>query len=347
MRRWLSRHFSRLRVAREQRKTDSQHLLKARYHVFRSLLGANNRAVDCFTEISIHLRMQGDQAGLVKLVFRLIEETAEMVAGLENLASGRYNGLLVAHHTIVQRIQAILSHVVSHEQAPEVLSLAQIHKGLTGQTGNKAASLAELRNNALPVPDGFVITLAGCRSFLEHAGLSLELVHILATHGADKEKNVSAAIVAKVKSLITEAVIPPTLVREITDAARAFFKDGRALAVRSSSISEDGRHHSFAGQFSSVLNVRNEMQFLDAFKEVVASNFNQRSLAYRLNAGLDPLRFDMAVLCLEMVEPRAAGVLLTRSPQAPSSLISTSATQSPAQPLSRTPRLPRLSSVSF
>lgn len=319
MRRWLSRHFSRLRVAREQQKTDSQHLLKARYHVFRSLLGANNRAVDCLTEISIHLRMQGDQAGLVKLVFRLIEETAEMIAGLENLASGRYNGLLVAHHTIVQRIQAILSHFVSHEQAPDVLPLAQIHKGLTGQTGNKAASLAELRKNALPVPDGFVVTLAGCRSFLEHAGLSLELVHILATHGADKEKNVSATTVAKVKGLITEAVIPPTLVREITDAARAFFKDGRALAVRSSSISEDGRHHSFAGQFSSVLNVRNEMQFLDAFKEVVASNFNQRSLAYRLNAGLDPLRFDMAVLCLEMVEPRAAGVLLTRSPQEPES----------------------------
>lgn len=319
MRQWFSRYFSKLREARKQRQTHSRHLLKARYHVFRSLLAANNRAVDCLTEVSIHLRLQGDHAALVKLVFRLIEETAEMVAGLENLARGRYNGLLVAHHTIVQRIQTLLSNVVSQESVPGVLSLAEVHEGLKGQTGNKAAALAELRMNSLPVPDGFVVTLAGCRSFLEHAGLSLELVHILATHGADKAKHVSGVTAAKVKDLIIGAAIPPTLVSKIVDAARPFFNDGKGLAVRSSSISEDGRQHSFAGQFSSVLNVRNETQLLAAFKEVVASNFNPRSLAYRLNAGLDPLSFDMAVLCLEMVEPRAAGVLLTRSPQEPES----------------------------
>lgn len=323
VRRWLRKQFDRqlgkLRQARKQRKTDSQQLLKARYHVFRALLASNNRAVDCLTEISIHLRLQGDSTGLTQLVRRLIEETAEMIAQLENLAGGRYRGLLVAHHTVAQRLQATLASLTSSENVPSVLHLDQIHSGLKGQTGNKAAALAELRKNALPVPDGFVITLAGCRFFLEHGGLSMELVHLLATHGADKEKNVSAATAAQVKGLITGAVIPPSLAEEITEAARVFFENGKHLAVRSSSISEDGRHHSFAGQFSSVLNVRDESQFLEAFKQVVASNFNPRSLAYRLNAGLDPLRFDMAVLCLEMVEPRAAGVLLTHSPQEPES----------------------------
>ncbi|MCX5864779.1 MAG: PEP-utilizing enzyme [Deltaproteobacteria bacterium] len=319
MRRWLGQQFTKLREARQQRKIDSQQLLKARYHVFRSLLASNNRAVDCLTEISIHLRMQGDPTGLAQLVHRLIEETAEMIARLENLASGQYRGLFAAHQAISQHLQATLNSLVSTEHIPCVLPLAQIHSGLKGQTGNKAAALAELRKNALPSPDGFVITLAGCRFFLEHAGLSLELVHLLASLGADKEKHVSAATVAQVKDLINQAVIPATLAEEITTAARAYFKNGKALAVRSSSISEDGSQHSFAGQFSSVLNVRDEAQFLEAFKQVVASNFNPRSLAYRLNAGLDPLRFDMAVLCLEMVEARAAGVLLTRSPQEPES----------------------------
>ena len=321
--RWLSQQFDkqlgRFREARQQRKTDSQHLLKARYHVFRSLLASNNRAVDCLTEISIHLRMQGDPTGLAQLVHRLSEETAEMIARLETLASGQYRGLLAAHQAIGQRLQATLTRLASSEHLPSVLPLAQIHGGLKGQTGNKAAALADLRKNGLPTPDGFVITLAGCRFFLEHTGLSLELVHLLATLGADKEKHVSAATAAQVKELITAALIPPALAEEITAAARTFFKKGKALAVRSSSISEDGSRHSFAGQFSSVLNVRDEAQFLEAFKEVVASNFNPRSLAYRLNAGLDPLRFDMAVLCLEMVEARAAGVLLTRSPQEPES----------------------------
>ena len=319
MRRWFSRKISKLREIRQQRKADSQHLIKARYHVFRSLLASNNRAVDCLTEISIHLRMQGDPAGLAQLIHRLIEETAEMVARLETLAEGRYRGLFAAHQGIAHRIKEMLTRLASPEHLPCVLPLGQIHGGIKGQTGNKAAALAELRKNGLPAPDGFVITLAGCRFFLEHTGLSLELVHLLATHGADKEKHVSAATAAQVKSLITQAVIPPLLAEEITDAARSFLKTGKSLAVRSSSISEDGSHHSFAGQFSSVLNVRDEAQFLEAFKEVVASNFNPRSLAYRLNAGLDPLRFDMAVLCLEMVEARAAGVLLTRSPQEPES----------------------------
>jgi len=319
VRRWFSRKINKLREIRRQRKADSQHLLKARYHVFRSLLAGNNRAVDCLTEISIHLRMQGDPAGLAKLVRRLVEETAEMIARLETLAGDRYRGLFAAHQAITQGIQELLSRLASPEHLPCVLPLAQIHGGLAGQTGNKAATLAELRKNGLPAPDGFVITLAGCRFFLEQTGLSLELVHLLATLGADKEKHVSAAIAAQVKSLITQAVIPQALAEEITDAARTFLKNGKSLAVRSSSISEDGSRHSFAGQFSSVLNVRDEAQFLTAFKEVVASNFNARSLAYRLNAGLDPLRFDMAVLCLEMVEASAAGVLLTRSPQEPES----------------------------
>ncbi|MDG4476668.1 PEP/pyruvate-binding domain-containing protein [Thiovibrio frasassiensis] len=323
MRRWLrkqlDRQLGKLRQARQQRKTDSQQLLKARYHVFRALLASNNRAVDCLTEISIHLRLQGDSLGLAQLIHRLIEETAEMIARLENLASGRYRGLQVAHHAVAQRLQATLAGLTSSGNVPSVLPLAQIHSGLKDQTGNKAAALAELRKNGLPVPDGFVITLAGCRFFLEHGGLSMELVHLLATQGADKEKNVSSATAAQVKGLITGAVIPPVLAEEITEAARVFFENGKPLAVRSSSISEDGRHHSFAGQFSSVLNVCDAAQFLEAFKQVVASNFNARSLAYRLNAGLDPLRFDMAVLCLEMVEARAAGVLLTRSPQEPES----------------------------
>lgn len=319
MRRWISQQLGKVRQARQQRKTDAQHLLKARYHLFRSLLAGNNRAVDCLTEISIHLRLQGDQPGLALLVHRLVEETAEMIARLENLAPGQYKGLLTVHRAIGQRVRTTLTQLVSSEDVPSVLPLARIHRGLKGQTGNKAAALAELRRNALPVPDGFVVTLAGCRFFLEHAGLSLELVHLLATHGADKAKAVSAATAAQVKDLILGAPIPHALAREITDAAKVFWENGKALAVRSSSISEDGHHHSFAGQFSSVLNVRDEAQFIEAFKQVAASNFNPRSLAYRLNAGLDPLRFDMAVLCIEMVEARAAGVLLTRSPQEPES----------------------------
>jgi pyruvate,water dikinase len=97
-------------------------------------------------------------------------------------------------------------------------------------------------------------------------------------------------------------------------AARPYWESGRTLAIRSSAVAEDSRRHSFAGQFVTVLNVIDQAGLEDGFRQVVASSFNRRSLAYRLQAGLDPLDFDMAVLCLEMIPARAAGILLTQSP---------------------------------
>ncbi|MBU0664824.1 MAG: pyruvate, phosphate dikinase [Proteobacteria bacterium] len=320
VRRWLKKQLVRLQEVRKQRKLDAQNLLKARYHVFRSLLASNNRAVDCLTEISILLRMQGDPAGLARLTKKLIAETGEMVGRLENLAGGQYRGLWGVQENLADTITAKLKLLAPPEKVPFLLPLAKVMPAHTSMTGNKAAALATLRRKgSFRVPDGFVVTLAGCSSFLDHEGLSLKLVHILATHGSSQQQTIPPAVARQVQELIREATLPPGLIEELAAAVRPFLQKGKALAVRSSSISEDGRHHSFAGQFSSVLNVKDEAHFFAAFKEVVASNFNARSLAYRLNAGLDPLHFDMAVLCLEMVEARAAGILLSQSPQEPES----------------------------
>jgi len=319
MLRWLKKQSARLQAHRKLRQDEAHELLTARYQIFRSLLAGNNRAIDCLTEITIHLRLQGDQVGLARLTERLIEETAEMVARLEHLTGGKYRALRGVQHNLAATIRGKLKPLARSEAAPFSLSLAGLAPEHRPQTGNKAASLAGLKQKGFRVPDGFVVTLAGCRFFLEYQGLSLQLVHLLAAHGAGADKAIPPETAQQVQELIRNAPLPPALAEEILALARPFFQSGKALAVRSSSISEDGERHSFAGQFSSVLNVRDEAGFLKAFTEVVASNFNVRSLAYRRHAGLDPLSFEMAVLCLEMVEARAAGILLSRSPQEPES----------------------------
>jgi pyruvate,water dikinase len=316
---WLKKQRARLQAHRRQQKDEAHELLTARYQIFRSLLASNNRAIDCLTEITIHLRLQGDQAGLARLTERLIEETAEMTARLEHLTGGRYRALRGVQHNLAATIREKLKPLARSEAVPFSLPLTGLVPEHRALTGNKAASLADLKQKGFRVPDGFVVTLAGCRFFLEHQGLSLQLVHLLAAHGAGTDKAIPAETAHRVQELIRNAPLPPPLAEEILARARPFFQAGKALAVRSSSISEDGERHSFAGQFSSVLNVRDEAGFLKGFTEVVASNFNVRSLAYRLHAGLDPLSFEMAVLCLEMVEARAAGILLSRSPQEPES----------------------------
>ncbi len=320
MRRWLTKQFNRIREGRAQRKVDANNLIRARYHVFRSLLASNNRAVDSLTDISILLRSQGDPAGLVRLTKKLLTETAEMVGRLENLTQGKYQRLWAVQQRLDDTLAQKLKALVGPGQVPFTLQLAKVTAGHTAQIGNKAAALADLKKRGgFRVPDGFVITLAGCRFFLDHEGLSLKLVHILSKHTTTTAQHISPKTAKEVQDLIKEAALPPGLATELAAVGRPFLQNGKALAVRSSSNSEDGRRLSFAGQFSSVLNIKDEVQLFAAFKEVVASNFNARSLAYRLNAGLDPLCFDMAVLCLEMVEARAAGILLSRSPQVPES----------------------------
>lgn len=312
---WLRKQKDRYHNSRQQQKIDAKNLLKSRYHIFRSLLASNNRAVDSLTEIAILLRFQGDTASLARLIQALGNETAEMIGRLDNLTRGKYQGLWAVHSALTESIKTLLSQLQLPDQLPCLLPLDQIHSGVKAITGNKAASLAGLLQQGMRVPDGFAITLTACRQFLDHNGLALELVHLLAVNTGSESGRISPETARQVQQRIHQAEIPDDLSLKIITAGRDFFHRHKALAVRSSSISEDGSHHSFAGQFSTVLNVRNEGQLLAAFKEVVASNFNPRSLSYRVNAGMDPLRFDMAILCLEMVEARAAGILLSRSPQ--------------------------------
>lgn len=315
---WLQQQRDKWRLARHERREAAQQQLKARYHVFRALLTSNNRAVDALTDLAILLRLQGDAAVLARESNRLVDETAEMVERLGHLTAG-YRGLRGVQQRVARQVTAKLAALAVPEPVPYCLPLAAVDPGQQRHVGNKAAALAGLRRiEGVRVPDGFVVTVAGCRFFLEHHGLSLELAHQLA-RWRDDGQPIAPAESESMQQRIRQAPLPPELAAALEAAAAPFWQKQQALAVRSSSRSEDGRLHSFAGQFSSVLNVRQQEQLHHAFKEVVASNFNARSLAYRRQAGLDPLTFDMAVLCLEMVEARAAGILLTRAPQEPES----------------------------
>ena len=86
-----------------------------------------------------------------------------------------------------------------------------------------------------------------------------------------------------------------------------------AIAVRSSAVGEGGEK-TFAGQFTSILNVPVD-QVVNAYKRVVAGRFSERALFYRLSAGLPEMESPMAVLCLGVVRASSAGNLYTRDPK--------------------------------
>ena len=84
-------------------------------------------------------------------------------------------------------------------------------------------------------------------------------------------------------------------------------------AVRSSAREEDGAHHSYAGQFASLLNVPAETLEAAALK-VWRSGNTDGLVAYRKVHRLDPAALAPAVIVQRMVQARAAGVTFSADP---------------------------------
>ena len=121
----------------------------------------------------------------------------------------------------------------------------------------------------------------------------------------------------EIRNAILSGEIPPALNIEIDRALERLGMrcSGKCqLAVRSSAAEEDGEY-SFAGQYETVLNVPLEGTAVkEAYKQVVASLYTEKSAAYHQQAGLDIRTGRMAVGCLFMVDAKASGVLYSTDP---------------------------------
>ncbi len=84
-----------------------------------------------------------------------------------------------------------------------------------------------------------------------------------------------------------------------------------AVAVRSSAAGEDGAESSFAGQYETVLGVRDFEGLVDAVRHCVASTGSDRAAAYQADTGISGT---MHLVVQEMVDARSAGVVFTADP---------------------------------
>ena len=75
----------------------------------------------------------------------------------------------------------------------------------------------------------------------------------------------------------------------------------------SSAVGED-THSSFAGQYRTIVNVKEDAIF-DTYKKVIASKYSSSAIYYRINYGLSDIETPMAVLVLEMINTEANGII--------------------------------------
>jgi len=119
----------------------------------------------------------------------------------------------------------------------------------------------------------------------------------------------------KIHKMIADAEFPADVYESILRASNDLWNrlgEKRAVAVRSSAVSEDGKF-SFAGQYATFLNVEPESVH-QKYKEVLASLFTQRSIFYCKTKGFSEDEMVMAVGVLEMIKARSGGVLYTQDP---------------------------------
>ncbi|MFM8999485.1 MAG: PEP/pyruvate-binding domain-containing protein [Actinomycetota bacterium] len=89
----------------------------------------------------------------------------------------------------------------------------------------------------------------------------------------------------------------------------------RSYAVRSSATVEDGDLRSFAGQFSTLLDIPGTPQAIaDALRAVAASAGEEGVAAYARDAGLDPADIRMAAIVQDQVAAVASGIAFSRNP---------------------------------
>ncbi|MEA2039835.1 MAG: phosphoenolpyruvate synthase [Thermodesulfobacteriota bacterium] len=182
--------------------------------------------------------------------------------------------------------------------------------------GGKNASLGEmyqkLHSQGISVPNGFAITAYSYRYFLKYAKIDEEIQNILKDLDTSDFSNMRKRG-RTVRDLIRHAEIPPDLIQTIyaaydqlaTELGRGG-QDNLDVAIRSSATAEDLPDASFAGQQDTFLNIRGEINVLDACRNCFASLFTNRAISYRHDKGFGQLEVSLSIAVQKMVRSDSA-----------------------------------------
>jgi pyruvate,water dikinase len=186
------------------------------------------------------------------------------------------------------------------------------------EVGGKNASLGEmisqLGGKGIRVPGGFATTATAFREFLDANGLRERIATRLATLDVD-DVGALARAGAEIRGWLIAAPLPPALKAEVGAAFAALTANApnASFAVRSSATAEDMPDASFAGQQETFLNINGIENIVHAIKEVFASLYNDRAIAYRVHQGYAHADVALSAGVQRMVRSDlgAAGVMFT------------------------------------
>ena len=201
-----------------------------------------------------------------------------------------------------------------------ILWLHELRLADLARVGGKNSSLGEmigqLSGLGVSVPGGYATTSEAFKDFIAHNDLSKRIFDKLATLDVE---DVDALTVAgrEIRNWVIDAPLQPQLDSDIRAAyAQLAAENGGgdiAVAVRSSATAEDLPDASFAGQQETFLNVTGADDVVHKVKEVFASLYNDRAIAYRVHHGFkhEDVFLSAGVQLMVRSDVGASGVLFT------------------------------------
>ncbi|MFN3311154.1 MAG: phosphoenolpyruvate synthase [Thermomonas sp.] len=201
-----------------------------------------------------------------------------------------------------------------------VLWLNELRLTDLAQVGGKNASLGEmigqLSGLGVSVPGGFATTADAFKAFIAHNDLHARIYDRLAGLDVEDVPALTAAG-AEIRRWVVDAPLQPELEADIRSAYATLCSEAGAsdvaVAVRSSATAEDLPDASFAGQQETFLNVTGADDVVRKVKEVFASLYNDRAIAYRVHHGFrhEDVFLSAGVQLMVRSDVGASGVLFT------------------------------------
>jgi pyruvate,water dikinase len=200
-----------------------------------------------------------------------------------------------------------------------VLWLHELRLSDLAQVGGKNSSLGEMIGHlselGVSVPGGFATTADAYREFVAFNHLAERMFERLSKLDVEDVAELVKAG-AEIRGWVMDAPLQPALDSAIRSGYRKMCAHAGAeiaVAVRSSATAEDLPDASFAGQQETFLNVTGEDDVVRKVKEVFASLYNDRAIAYRVHHGFkhEDVFLSAGVQLMVRSDVGAAGVLFT------------------------------------
>jgi pyruvate,water dikinase len=288
-----------------------------RYAYFRSLLTANNNALQAMAELEkVYYSGESYRMAFVRSkISAILVNVYKMIRNILEMSDGKYTELEGIFDKISNDLSEIVERKRNFHQGPFILPLGEITRKEKDQAGEKMANLGEI--SSLPgimVPQGFVITASATRHFLtaDHIAEINRLLQVVDPENLDDLYKTCE----EMQKIVMESPLPPDL-EELLHVHYARLEKatypGCRVALRSSALGEDTAGVSFAGLYSTFLNV-DRSTIGDLYKKVIASKYGPKAIAYRRKRGYRHEDIEMCVGCLVMVDALVSGVIYSRDP---------------------------------